>query len=263
MAVATIDVAAQQLFDAHEQGRPIAPLTETQPALGNDDAYAIQRGLLELHRAAGRRVIGRKVGMTNLELQAQLGIEEPNHGAVLDAFVLRSGETLSRAAAALIAPRLEVEIGFLLGERLAGPGVTPEAALAATASLVPAFEIVDCRVADWRLQMPDAIADNGAAWGAVLGDRERAPSGIDLPALGVVLERDGEVIATGAGVAVLGDPARSLAWLANALGAVGAALLPGELVLAGACAPPAEAVPGRYRASFGEELGAVELIVAE
>lgn len=145
---------------------------------------------------------------------------------MLDAFTLQSGSELSRSGRRLIAPRLEAEIAFVVGKRVAGPGVTLTRALAAIQAIVPALEIVDSRIVDWRLRMPDAIADNGAAAGAVVGDSLGPATGLELPTLGIVLERDGKIVGSGSGAAVLGHPARALIWLANALGVAGEALMP-------------------------------------
>jgi 2-keto-4-pentenoate hydratase len=252
---------ADALFAAFERGEPVAPPTAGDAALDADGAYAVQRALVDRHRAAGRRVVGRKIGLTSLAMQRQLGVPEPDYGVLLDSHAWASGACLGRAAERMIAPRLEAELAFVLDRALAGPGVTAGEVLAATRAVVPVWELIDSRVRDWQITLADTIADNASSLGVVVGDRATAPSGVDLRTVGLVLERDGEVVATGAGAAVLGHPARAVAWLANALGRHGEQLPAGQLVLSGSFTAAVDAQPGSYRASFGGGLGAVEVRV--
>jgi len=265
MTTAAADLAtraaqhADALFAAFERGEPVAPPTALDAALDADGAYAVQRALVDRHRAAGRRVVGRKIGLTSLAMQRQLGVPEPDYGVLLDSHAWASGASLGRAAERMIAPRLEAELAFVLDRALAGPGVTAGEVLAATRAVVPVWELIDSRVRDWQITLADTIADNASSLGVVVGDGATAPSGLDLRTVGLVLERDGEVLATAAGAAVLGHPARAVAWLANALGRHGEQLPAGQLVLSGSFTAAVDAQPGSYRASFGAGLGSVEV----
>lgn len=262
MATAGRVEQARRLVRALEEGSPIPALTDDEPGLGVEEAYEIQRHVVELHERAGRRPVGWKVGLTSGELQARLGVHEPDYGVLLDAYVFPSGAVLSRTSAKLIAPRIEPELAFVIGETLEGP-VTTARALAAARAVLPVFELVDSRIEDWRLRLADTVADNASAFGAVLGDGGASPLEVDLAEVDVVLKRDSETVATGKGAAVLGDPARAVVWLANALGTRGRALLPDDIVLAGSLAPAVEAIPGRYVASFGDGIGGVEITIEE
>jgi 2-oxopent-4-enoate hydratase len=252
---------AQRLFTAFETGVPIAPLTETEPGIDIPAAYAVQRELLKLHEGAGRSVSGRKIGLTSLAIQRQLNVSEPDFGFILDSYVFANGHTVSVSAGKMIAPRLEAELAFVLDRDLAGPGVTEADVMAATRQVVPVYELLDSRIADWKIKLPDTVADNASCYGAVLGDGGVGPDEIDLATVGLVIERDGEQLATAAGAAVMGHPARAVAWLANTLGEYGEALPAGQPVLSGSFTAALDAELGTYTARFGEGLGTVEVTI--
>ncbi|HLI27529.1 MAG TPA: fumarylacetoacetate hydrolase family protein [Chloroflexota bacterium] len=232
-----VEALARRLLDAYDRRTEIPALTDEQPELSEADGYRIQRALLELFRQRGARVVGKKTGLTSRAKQQAMGVPEAIYGYLLDTYLLHEPGPVRLAE--LIHPRLEPELAFILGERLQGPGVTTAQALAATRAVVPALEVIDSRYRDFKFRLADVVADNCSASRVVLG-REVVPlAGLDLRLQGMVLEKNGEVVDTGAGAAVLGHPASAVAWLANKLAAVGEALEPGDIVLPGA---PCEAV---------------------
>jgi 2-oxopent-4-enoate hydratase len=225
------DLAAQ-LRAAEDAREPIAPLTEQVPELTVADAYRIQQINVHRRKEEGGLVRGRKVGLTSVAMQQQLGVDEPDFGALFDDMVIEEGDPIP--VSELCQPRIEAEIAFLMESELKGPGVSAADALAAVAGALPALEIIDSRVADWKIKLPDTIADNASSARVVCGGRLTAVEDLDLRTIGMVLTVDGAVAATGAGAAVLGNPIRCVAWLANKLGEFGVPLRAGDLVLAGA-----------------------------
>jgi 2-keto-4-pentenoate hydratase len=250
---------AAALLHAFASGEPIDPLSATDPALTVDDAYAIQRLLVAGHARAGRSVTGRKIGLTSPGIQQQLGVDQPDFGVLLDSHSFRSGSRVSMGALNAILPRIEGEIGFILATPLAGPGVTAQDVRDATAAVLPVFELIDSRIRDWKITLVDTVADNASCLGAVLGDHVPLADAGPLPEAQMTFTRDGEVLMTGDGSAVLGDPATAVAWLANELGRRGDVLPAGEPILSGSFTAAVDATPGRYVADFGPRLGAVAI----
>ena len=223
---------AERLWRAEAARVAVAPLTAEAPDLTVDDAYAIQTTNVERRVRAGAVIRGRKVGLTSRPVQDLLGVHAPNFGVLLhDMFVDEDDEVRVED---LLAPRVESEIAFLMGTDLAGPGVTTADALAAVGGVLPAVEVVDSRIADWRIRIADTVADNASSARVVLGARMLPVTAVDLRLLGVLFSRNGTPIESGAGAAVLGNPARCVAWLANTLGALGSGLRRGDVVLSGA-----------------------------
>ena len=223
-----------ELYDALSQCRVLEPLSTRHPDIGIEDAYAIQQRLMARRLAAGERVVGKKVGVTSQAVMDMLGVLQPDFGWLTDAMVYNEGEAI--LAASLIQPRAEGEIAFVLEKALKGPGVTAADVLAATEGVMACFEIVDSRIRDWKIRIADTVADNASCGVFVLGDRLVDPRDVDLGTCGMVLEKNGEIVATGAGAAALGHPANAVAWLANTLGRLGIALEAGEVVLSGSLA---------------------------
>ncbi len=229
---ATIEQLANELLDAERTRIAIGPLTERYPAMDVRDAYAIQLAIIAKKTAAGARVVGKKIGLTSLAMQRQLGVDQPDYGHLLDTMTVVEGADVP--VATLLQPRVEPEIAFVLKHDLPGPGVTREQVLAATAYITPAIEIIDSRVRDWKIKLCDTVADNGSSARVVLGSTIAPVDAVDLRLVGCVLEKNGEVVGTAAGAAALGDPAVSVAWLANTLAAFGIPLKAGEIILPGA-----------------------------
>ncbi len=227
-----IDTLGDELYDALTSRHVVEPLTSRYDEITIDDAYRIQQRLNARRLAAGERVIGKKIGVTSEAVMNMLGVTQPDFGMLTDAMVYNEGEAIP--AARLIQPKAEGEIAFLLKKDLAGPGVTAADVLAATEGVMACFEIVDSRIRDWKIKIQDTVADNASCGVFVLGDRLVDPKGVDLHACGMVLEKNGEVVVTGAGAATMGSPLTAVAWLANTLGRMGVALSAGEVVLSGA-----------------------------
>jgi 2-keto-4-pentenoate hydratase len=255
-SVSNKDIAA--LLDQAEQERsPIAPLSATDTALTPQRAYAIQRAWLNLKRARGARLIGHKVGLTSLAMQQQLGVNQPDYGFLLNTMIVPSHSVLPRRE--FIQPRIEPEIVFWLKQELRGPGVTVEQVLQATRGVSAALEIVDSRIADWRIQLADTIADNASSARMVLGQSIISPTALNMVEENVTLFQDGNPLGAGKGEAVLGHPAAAVAWLANKLAEFDIGLQAEQWVLPGAMCASALIVAGStYSATFGT-LGEVSI----
>jgi 2-keto-4-pentenoate hydratase len=250
---------AQALYDARRTRIPIPPFTDSDPALGLAEGYAIQRELIELLLADGDRIVGYKVGLTSEPMQKMIGVDSPDYGPVLESTLYRDGDTVPLGG--FIAPRVEAEIVFVLGERLAGPGVTLTQARAALAGAVAGIEIVDSRIENWRIRLADTVADLASNGAAAVSGRIVALADLDVRLIGMTLTRNGELVDTGAGAAALGDPVAVVAWLANVLGENGIALEPGHLVMTGALHAAVPMQPGDvFRAEF-DRLGPITLVV--
>lgn len=246
---------ADVLWSAEQTGVPVQPLTARPDGLDVDQAYAVQAHNAARRIAAGATLRGRKIGLTSLAMQRQLGVDEPDFGVLLDDMFVEEGDAIDLSE--LIAPRVEAEIAFVLGRDLHGPGVTVAGALRAIDAALPALEIIDSRIADWRITLPDTVADNASSARVVLGGRLTSPHDVDLRLCGMAFAADGVVVEAGAGAAVLGNPARCVAWLANRLAGFGEHLHAGDVVLAGALhrAVPVDRAGG-YQAQF-DGLGSV------
>jgi 2-keto-4-pentenoate hydratase len=246
--------AAGLLWAAERDRAPIGPLTQAFPRIDVVDAYEIQ--LLNIRRklAAGARVRGHKVGLSSPVMQQMMGVDEPDYGHLLDTMVLAQGASVP--AAAYCYPRIEVEIGYVLGASLPGAGCTEADVLAATQYIVPSLELIDSRIRDWRIKLADTIADNASSAGVILGDARRTPAelaaaGVDLANIDAVLYQGQDEIARGNTSAVLGNPTACVAWLARKVADFGVRLEAGHLILPGSCTRAIDARPGdTFRAEF-------------
>jgi 2-keto-4-pentenoate hydratase len=226
---------ARTFIGAEQRGVPIEPITSLYPDLTEADAYRVQMAVVATKVRRGDRVIGRKVGATSQPIQQLLGIDEPIYGTLLESNRVANGETILLSR--LIHPRVECEIAFLLGEDLAGPGIAVTNVLAATQAVMASLEINDPRTREWKIESREAIADNGVAARFVLGEQRLAVEDLDLPNTTVVFRKNGEEVASARGAAVLGDPARAVAWLANKLAEHHQSLKANEIVLPGSMTP--------------------------
>ena len=233
---------AGELYAALRERRVVAPLIERHPDLTIDDAYAISLGFLARRRADGERVVGKKIGVTSKAVQDMLGVHQPDFGFLTN--WMQTGEVIDIDAKALIAPRAEAEIAFVLKDSLTGPGVTAADVIAATDYIAPCFEIVDSRIRDWKIGIVDTVADNASCGVFVLGEAKADPRDHDLPALHVTVTKNGAALSEGYGHAVQGDPAQAVAWLANTLGAYGVTLDAGDVILSGSLVPLEPAAKG-------------------
>ncbi|PHV03869.1 2-oxopent-4-enoate hydratase [Janthinobacterium sp. BJB412] len=239
-----------ELYQALVSRTAIEPLSSRYPQLDVANAYRIQQRMIERRVAAGERIIGKKIGVTSRAVMDMLGVYQPDFGYMLDAMTYNEGEAIDIAT--LIQPKAEGEIAFILKRDLLGPGITNADVLAATECVMPCFEIVDSRIRDWKIKIGDTVADNASCGVFVLGDQAVDPRRIDLALCGMVLERNGEIVATGAGAAALGSPVNAVAWLANTMGALGIPLKAGEVILSGALAAMFPAKAGdNFRVSIG------------
>jgi 2-oxopent-4-enoate/cis-2-oxohex-4-enoate hydratase len=226
-----IAALGDELFDATRDARQLKPLTEREPALTVDEAYEIQLRTVGRRTAAGETVVGKKIGITSKAVMQMLQVTQPDFGHLLSGMAHGDGGVLE--AKRFCQPRGEGEIAFVLRRDLTGPGVNNAAVIAATDFVMPAFEIVDSRIADWKIRIQDTVADNGSSAAYVLGDHAVSIRDADLVTCGMVLEKNGEIIGTGAGAASMGNPVNAVTWLANELGRRGIALKAGEVILSG------------------------------
>jgi 2-oxo-hept-3-ene-1,7-dioate hydratase len=222
--------AADILMAAEKERKQAVQLTKTWPDITFEDAYAISTEVANRKIAAGAKLIGHKVGLTSKAMQRSSMIDEPDYGHLLDNMMIGDGAKIPHEN--FCKPRIEVELAFILGKKLQGPGVGLPEVLRATEYVIPALEIVDARLQDPR-KIFDTISDNGAAAGIVIGGRPVGPLDIDLRWVGGIMYKNSEIEETGVAAGVLGHPALGVAWLANKLGQHGVALEPGHLVLAG------------------------------
>ena len=230
-----IETLGAELFEALQERRVIAPLSGRHPDLTIDDAYGVSRDFLARRLAAnGERVIGKKIGVTSKPVQDMLNVRQPDFGFLTDAMLVSDGVVKTDA---LIQPRAEAEIAFRLKAPLKGPGVTPEMVIAATEYVTPCFEIVDSRIADWKIKITDTVADNASCGVFALGEARGDPAALDLPNLAVKVRKNGAALSEGRGEAVQGAPQNAVAWLANTLGAYGIPFEAGEIILSGSLVP--------------------------
>jgi 2-oxo-hept-3-ene-1,7-dioate hydratase len=222
--------AADILMAAEKARKQAVQLSTTWPAITIDDAYAISTLVANRKIKAGAKLIGHKVGLTSKAMQRSSQINEPDFGYLLDTMMIADGASVPHENFCL--PRVEVELAFVMGKELRGPGVGLTDVLRATEYVVPALEIVDARLQDQR-KIFDTVSDNGAAAGLVVGGRPVGPNEVDLRWVGGIMYRNAEIEETGLAAGVLGHPALGVAWLANKLGQHGTPLEPGHLVLAG------------------------------
>ena len=228
----TIEALGDSLYDALVARTPIAPLSAAHPDMTIEDAYHVQQRMIARRLEKGDRVIGKKIGVTSKAVMNMLGVHQPDFGYLLDSMVFNEGESVDMDT--LIQPKAEGEIAFLLKKDLQGPGVTAADVLAATDGVMACFEIVDSRIQDWKIKIQDTVADNASCGVFVLGDQLVDIADLDLALAGMVLEKNGEIVVTGAGAATMAHPVNAMVWLANMLGSLGIALKAGDIVLSGA-----------------------------
>ena len=257
----TIAALARQLFEARKERRQLRHFSQQHPGMTIEDGYAIQRAWVALEIADGRTVKGRKIGLTSRAMQQASQITEPDYAPLMDDMFFAQGSDIP--AERFIAPRVEVELAFILGKPLRGPGVTLFDVLAATEYVTPAVEIIDARIEqfDRETKAPrkvfDTIADFAANAGIVTGGRPVRPHDVDLRWAGAMLYKNGVIEETGLAAAVLNHPGNGVAWLANKIAPHEERLNPGDVVLAGSFTRPTPAVRGDvFHVDYGP-LGAI------
>jgi 2-keto-4-pentenoate hydratase len=244
-----IERAAQRLTDARTQGRTCPPVSDILPADDVDAAYAVQSANIARRLAAGARVVGRKIGLTNPLVQRQLGVGEPDFGVLLDDMDCSASALVPMTP--LLQPKIEAEIAFVLARDLVGGSIDAADVAAATDYVVAALEIVDSRIANWDITIVDTVADNASSGLFVLGTQPRPLGELDLRSCVMTMWRGEEVVSTGTGTDCWGDPLAAVAWLATTAQAHGQPLRAGELVLSGALGPMVAVVSGdEFRAEI-------------
>jgi 2-keto-4-pentenoate hydratase len=255
-----VEELARALYQARRDRVAVPPLTGDRPDMTAAEAYAIQRRLVELLQADGAgEVVGYKLGLTSRAMQEQLGIDQPDYGPVLAAGVHPDGVQVDLDR--LLQPKVEAEIAIVLEAPLSGPGCTALDVGRAAAGAVAAVEIIDSRIQDWRIRLADTIADLASSAAIALSSRLVPLEALDPRLIGVALTRNGELVATGAGAAALGDPLHAVAWLANTLHPLGVVLEAGHVVMTGALHAAVPLADGDvFRAEF-DWLGPIGLVV--
>lgn len=246
--------AAESLLQAEKERKPVVQLSKTWPDITIEDAYAIQSLVNEIKISKGAKVRGHKVGLTSKAMQLSSQIDEPDYGVLMDDMFFEDGAKIPHDR--FCVPRVEMELGFVLGKRLKGPGVGLLDVMSATEWVVPCIEIIDARVQNPR-KIFDTVSDNGAAAAVVIGGRPVRPTDIDLRWVPGLMYRNEAIEESGVSAGVLGHPAMGIAWLANKVGRFGTALEPGHFTLSGSFIRPVWANKGdTLHADFGP-LGSV------
>ncbi|WP_434119643.1 2-oxo-3-hexenedioate decarboxylase [Pseudomonas fortuita] len=257
LTTATIEQLAEHLENAELKREAVAKITDAYPDMDWEDAYAIQDAIRRRKEARGVRIAGLKMGLTSFAKMKQMGVSDPIHGFLTD-----YGSCLDGAAidvGGLIHPKVEAEIAFVLKHPLKGPGCHIGDVLAATDFILPAVEVIDSRYENFRFDLKSVIADNTSSARYITGGQMCSPIGIDLKCLGVVLEKNGEVVATAAGAAVLGHPAQSVAMLANMLGAKGQEIPAGTFIMTGGMTEAIAVEAGDHISVRYQHLGSVSM----
>lgn len=226
-----------------------------------DNAYAIQEINTGRRLAEGRRLVGRKIGLTSPAVQRQLGVDQPDYGMLFDDMAVPDGAELAHGS--LIQPKVEAEVALVMGRDLTDERLTMADLLRAVEFVLPAIEIVDSRIADWRIGFLDTVADNASSGLYVLGNVPRRLEGLDLREAGMVMTGDGHVRSQGSGAACLGNPLNATLWLARMMARLGRPLLAGDTVLSGALGPMVTVTPGGIYEARIEGLGNVRIAFAD
>lgn len=232
----TIETIADELVEAGRTRTPVPLLHTRYEGMDIEDSYAVQKLWASRLEAQGKRVVGRKIGLTSKAMQAATGITEPDYGVIFDDMVLENGAVVEWKQ--YTHPRIEVELAFRLSQNLKGPGITLFDVLDATDYVVPALEILDSRIEMQGRTIVDTISDNAAMGAMVVGGRPVRPHDVDLRWVSALLYQNQEIVETGVAAGVLNHPASGVAWLADKLAQHGQSLRAGDLVLAGSFTRP-------------------------
>ena len=256
----TITALAARLRKADESGVATAPLRDELAAGGIKAAYAVQQANTDYYLKQGRRLVGRKIGLTSKSVQKQLGVDSPDFGMLYADMALYDGEEV--AASRVLQPKAEAEIAFVLERDLTNPGATLADVISAIAYALPAVEIVGSRIENWNIKLLDTVADNASSGLFVLGGEPRKIDSIDLRLCGMVMELRGEPISVGAGAACLGNPLNAALWLARTMVEVGSPLKAGDIIMSGALGPMVGVKPGDVLETRINGVGSVRAVFA-
>ncbi|MCX5426011.1 2-keto-4-pentenoate hydratase [Streptomyces sp. NBC_00078] len=248
---------AHALWEAEQSGTPCPPVRDQLPAGDVSSAYAVQRLNVERKLAQGGRLVGRKIGLTSPAVQAQLGVDQPDFGALLADMAVPDGGTVPYGR--LLQPKIEAEVALVLAAGLPHPDTTVADVLRAVDFALPALEIVDSRIADWDISLIDTVADNASSGLFVLGATPVPLTSVDLRAVRMTLSRDGEEVSHGTGADCLDGPLNAAVWLASTLAGMGDPLRAGDVVLTGALGPMTVATPGSRFEAVISRLGSVRV----
>jgi 2-keto-4-pentenoate hydratase len=253
-----LNEAAAALREAARNGTWIAPLRETYPGIDGDAAYAIQKINTEKRLADGRRIVGRKIGLTAKAVQAQLGVDQPDFGILFDDMAYGDGEPVP--AKVMQQAKVEAEIAFVMGRDIEGSDPQMADVIAAIDHAVPAIEIVGSRIDKWNIKFVDTVADNASSSAFVLGTTQKKISDFDLENCGMRMTLRGETVSTGKGSACLGNPLNAVLWLAGTMARLGSPIRKGDVVLSGALGPMVPANPGDAFEATIDGLGSVRAV---
>ncbi|MEM4514159.1 MAG: fumarylacetoacetate hydrolase family protein [Ignisphaera sp.] len=248
---------AEALYKAQQTKDPIDPITEMYPSITVEEAYKIQLINIDKKTRKGEKIIGKKIGLTSKSMQRLFGVNEPDYGHLTDTMYVDDHGSISLSE--LIQPKIEAEIAFILKDDLKGPGVTIVDVLKAVEGVVPALEVIDSRIKNWKIKIQDTVADNASAAKFVVGSKISKITDIDLRTVGMVFEINGDIVATASGAAVMGNPLIAVAWLANKLAQYNTYLKAGEIILSGSLIAAVEIRPGDYVKATFDRLGDVSV----
>ena len=259
-----IQELAKKIFEADVNRKRIPPFTETShPDLTIEDAYQIQQAAVDMRIKAGQRIVGKKIGLTNVAVQKARGISEPDYGQLMDV-QMGNQDAPIKISELVSEPAVECELAFVLKKDIEGPGVTAGAVIEATEGVIPAFEIVERRFYPLSKSVIDSICDNAASGKIVLGARLTPAAKLDFRTIGLLIEKNGQPIDMSCSAAVLGSPAESVAWLANKLAEYDVFLKTGEIIMSGSIGVMHTPKAGDcFYAHFGNDVGTVKVSFVE
>ena len=235
LSAQVIQEAAAAIAQARSSRRPIPPVSASHGIVGIDAAYAVAETNIRARLDSGRRIVGLKVGLTSKAVQQQLGVDQPDFGVLFDDMEFLNGQDIPMSL--LLQPKVEAEIAFIVGRDLTGAAPSYSEFLSCLSHALPAIEIVDSAIADWKISLVDTVADNASSGLYVLGDQPVALGALSFAELGMRMNKNGQPVSTGSGSACLGHPLRAAYWLARTMAARGQGLGQGQVILSGALGP--------------------------
>ena len=256
----TVEAVAARLRKAGETGKAIPPIRDELASGGVQAAYAVQQANTEYGLKQGRRLVGRKIGLTSKSVQKQLGVDSPDFGMLFADMELYDGQEV--ALGRVLQPKAEAEVALVLERDLSHPGITLTDLISAVAYALPAVEVVGSRIENWNIKLLDTIADNASSGLYVLGAEPRKLDGLDLRLCGMVMERRGAPASVGAGAACLGHPLSAALWLARTMVEVGNPLKEGDVIMTGALGPMVSVAAGDVIDTRINGLGSVRTVFA-